>query len=307
MHIIMLSRRNGATRSLHLDLRLLCGALVGVLLSAAAAGAALGSWMTPTVQAPEPHGAAQLLSEQLARIDSTREDAQRQLDAFSVHVADLQARLTRLDALGERLTELADLDASEFDFSLDVGRGGLEEPVDGVDYRPPSFMEALDELAVRLDSREQQLEVLEQLLADRRVSEAESLSGRPVRLGYVSSPFGRRSDPLTGRLSSHNGMDFAAKAGSEVLSVAAGVVTRSERSGAYGNLVEVSHADGYTTLYAHNKRNLVQVGDLVQRGQAIALVGSTGRSTGAHVHFEVRKDGRLVNPASYIARAGTAQ
>ena len=231
-----------------------------------------------------------------------RVDAQRQLDAFAAHVAELQARLTRLDALGERLTELAELDSSEFDCSLDVGQGGPEEILDGAAYAPPPFISTLDELALRLDSREQQLEVLEQLLAERRLDEAEYLAGRPVLQGYVSSPFGRRTDPLSGRPSVHKGVDFAAKAGSAVVAVAAGVVTASGRRSGYGNTVEISHADGYVTLYAHNRRNLVQVGDLVQRGQTIAEVGSSGRSTGYHVHFEVSKNGRVVNPTSFIAR-----
>lgn len=303
MHIILLSRRHGAARSLSLDLRLILALLALLVVSALAAGAALGAWWAPpSAMARDSARLSQVLDEQRAEVGAVRVDAQRQLDAFAAHLAELQARLTRLDALGERLTELADLDASEFDFSLDVGQGGLEEPLEGSAYAPPPFISSLDELAMRLDSREQQLEVLESLLAERRLSEAEYLSGRPVLQGYMSSPFGRRSDPLTGRLSMHKGVDFAAKAGSDVVAVAAGVVTWSGRKNGYGNMVEIGHADGYVTLYAHNQRNLVQVGDLVQRGQTIATVGRSGRSTGYHVHFEVSKNGRVVNPASYIAR-----
>lgn len=276
--------------------------LVGVSLSL---GTFVGVQMSPQTEAVA-HDDSQIinqaLDEQRAEVGAVRVDAQRQLDAFAVYVAELQARLTRLDALGERLTELADIDSSEFDFSLNVGQGGAEDAYGSAAYAPPAFMSTLDDLALQLDSREQQLEVLEQLLAERRLTEAEYLAGRPVLQGYVSSPFGRRIHPLTGRATVHKGVDFAAKAGSPVISVAAGVVTFSGRKNGYGNVVEVSHADGYTTLYAHNKRNVVQVGDLVKRGQTIALVGSTGRSTGYHVHFEVTKLGRVVNPSSYIAR-----
>ena len=278
-------------------------ALLVLVAAALGSGVAVGAWWAP--QSPglaDNSQITQALDEQRAEVGAVRVDAQRQLDAFAAHVAELQARLTRLDALGERLTELAELDASEFDFSLNVGQGGPEDLLGGAAYAPPPFISTLDELALRLDSREQQLEVLEQLLAERRLDEAEYLAGRPVLKGYMSSPFGRRTDPLTGRLSVHKGVDFAAKAGSDVVAVAAGVVTSSERRSGYGNTVEISHADGYVTLYAHNQSNLVQVGDLVQRGQTIAKVGSTGRSTGYHVHFEVSKKGRLVNPASYIAR-----
>ena len=168
-------------------------------------------------------------------------------------------------------------------------------------------MHELDQLSLRLDSREQLLEVLEQLIGDRQLSEAEYLSGMPVRHGYMSSPFGRRVHPLTGRNTQHKGVDFAAKPGSDVVAVAAGVVSFSGVKSGYGNVIEVSHADGYTTLYAHNKQNIVQIGDLVQRGQTIAKVGRSGRASGYHVHFEVTKSGRLVNPASYIARVNDVE
>ena len=303
MHIILLSRRHGAARSLSLDLRWLLVALALLVTAALASGAAVGAWWAPyTPSLQDNVQITEALDRQRAEVGAVRVDAQRQLDAFAVHVAELQARLTRLDALGERLTELAELDSSEFDFSLDVGQGGPEEVLEGAAYAPPSFLGTLDDLALRMDSREQQLEVLEQLLAERRLDEAEYLAGRPVLQGYISSPFGRRTDPLTGRLSVHKGVDFAAKAGSDVVAVAAGVVTASGRRSGYGNTVEISHADGYVSLYAHNRENLVRVGDLVQRGQTIAKVGSTGRSTGYHVHFEVSKNGRVVNPTSYIAR-----
>ncbi|MCG4451920.1 MULTISPECIES: M23 family metallopeptidase [unclassified Pseudomonas] len=309
MHIILLSRGHGAARSLSLDLRWLLVALLILLAAALGSGVAVGAWVIPQQVELSP-GSAQLteaLNRQRAEVGAVRVDAQRQLDAFGAHVAELQSRLTRLDALGERLTELAELDASEFDFSLSVGQGGPEELFGGAAYAPPSFISTLDDLAMRLDSREQQLEVLEQLLADRQLNEAEYLAGRPVLQGYMSSSFGRRTDPLTGRFSVHKGVDFAAKAGSDVVAVAAGVVTTSGRRSGYGNVVEISHADGYVTLYAHNQANLVQVGDLVQRAQVIAKVGSTGRSTGPHVHFEVSKNGRVVNPTSYIARVSDVE
>lgn len=303
MQIILLSRNHGAARSISLDIRGLLLALLLLVGMALAAGVAFGAWIMPASPAYQDTAQInQVLDRQRAEVGAVRVDAQRQLDAFAVHVAELQARLTRLDALGERLTELADLDASEFDFSLNVGQGGLEDLDSTAAYAPPPFMSTLDDLALRLDSREQQLEVLEQLLAERRLDDAEYLAGRPVLQGYISSPFGRRSDPLTGRLSIHKGVDFAAKAGSDVVAVAGGVVTGSGRRSGYGNVVQISHADGYVTLYAHNQSNLVQVGDLVQRGQVIAKVGSTGRSTGYHVHFEVTQNGRVVNPSTYIAR-----
>jgi murein DD-endopeptidase MepM/ murein hydrolase activator NlpD len=186
-----------------------------------------------------------------------------------------------------------------------VGQGGPDERLELEPFSGSELLGSLDALVARVDGREQQLEMLEELLADRRLEDARELAGLPVASGYLSSPFGRRSDPFHGRARHHKGVDFAAKRGTEVVAVAAGVVTWSGRKSGYGWTVEVSHADGYVTLYAHNQRNLVRVGDLVQRGQAIAQVGSSGRSTGPHLHFEVKKNGRQVNPESYIARAAS--
>jgi murein DD-endopeptidase MepM/ murein hydrolase activator NlpD len=308
VHIILLSRRQSAARSLSLDLRWLL--LMSALLLGAAliSGVAVGAWWAPaTVAVHDDTQLNEVLDQQRAEVGEVRRDAQRQLDAFAVHVAELQARLTRLDALGARLTELADLDANEFDFSLDVGQGGAEDALGDAAYAPPPFMDELDQMSLRLDSREQLLEVLEQLIGERQLSEAEYLSGMPVRQGYMSSPFGRRVHPLTGRNTQHKGVDFAAKPGSDVVAVAAGVVSFVGVKSGYGNVVEISHVDGYTTLYAHNQSNLVQIGDLVLRGQTIAKVGRSGRASGYHVHFEVTKDGRVVNPASYIARVGNVE
>lgn len=308
MHIILLSRHHGAARSLSLDLRWLLLALLVALGAALASGVVVGAWWAPaTVKVQDDTQLNQVMDQQRAEVGEVRRDAQRQLDAFAVHVAELQARLTRLDALGARLTELAELDANEFDFSLNVGQGGAEDALGDAAYAPPPFMDELDRLSLRLDSREQLLEVLEQLIGERQLSEGEYLSGMPVRQGYMSSPFGRRVHPLTGRNTQHKGVDFAAKPGSDVVAVAAGVVSFSGIKSGYGHVVEISHADGYTTLYAHNKKNLVAIGDLVQRGQTIAAVGRSGRASGYHVHFEVTKSGRLVNPASYIARVSDVE
>jgi murein DD-endopeptidase MepM/ murein hydrolase activator NlpD len=308
VHIILLSRHHGAARSLSLDLRWLLLTLLLALATALASGVAVGAWWAPaTVTVHDDTQLNQAMDQQRAEVGEVRRDAQRQLDAFAIHVAELQARLTRLDALGARLTELADLDASEFDFSLNVGQGGAEDALGDAAYAPPPFMDELDRLSVRLDSREQLLEVLEQLIGERQLNEAEYLSGMPVRQGYMSSPFGRRVHPLTGRNTQHKGVDFAAKPGSDVVAVAAGVVSFSGVKSGYGHTVEISHADGYTTLYAHNQSNQVQIGDLVQRGQTIAKVGRSGRASGYHVHFEVSKKGQLVNPASYIARVSDVE
>lgn len=306
MHIIFLSRRHGAARSLTLSPR--HGLLLGVLLLGCtlAAGFALGAWIQPqpVSQAERPLTSTPVQPQELVE---ARAAAQRQLDALGVHLAELQARMTRLDALGERLAELADVAEDEFDFSLPVGQGGPEELLDAEPFSDGEVLGSLDALLARLDSREQQLETLEQVFAERRLDESRLIAGRPLQGGYQSSAFGRRSDPFHGRARMHKGVDFAARPGTEIVAVAAGVVTWSGRKSGYGWVVEIGHADGYTTLYGHNQRNLVKVGDLVQRGQTIALVGSTGRSTGPHLHFEVKKNGRQVNPETYIARSASGE
>lgn len=307
MHIIFLSRRHGAARSLTLAPRhglLLASVLLG---GALAAGAALGQWLAAAPPAPPAITLTTAQADAQPQGAPAPAAAQLELDALGVHLAALQARMTRLDALGERLSELAELTDNAFDFSVPVGQGGPEELSDSEPFSQREVLDSLDALTAQIDDRERQLELLEGLLAERRLADAAQVAGLPVRSGYQSSPFGRRSDPFHGRARQHNGVDFAARPGTEIVAVAAGVVTWSGRKAGYGWTVEIGHADGYSTLYAHNQRNLVRVGELVQRGQTIALVGSSGRSTGPHLHFEVKKQGRHVDPASYIARRGTGE
>ena len=240
-----------------------------------------------------------LQSEQLAEIKQNSED---QLDALTLRLALMQARLVRLDAVGERITEIADLDEGEFYFSQPVAIGG---PSVGYSesFTPSGFMSSVDQLEAQLADRQQQLEILEGMMADRKIQSDVFIAGRPLEKGWIASRFGKRPDPFTGRLSFHGGIDFTTgKAGAEINTVAAGVVTWSGPRSGYGLMVEVNHGSGFTTRYAHAEKLLVEVGDVVNRGQNIALVGSTGRSTGPHVHFEVYKNGRVVDPAAYIHR-----
>ena len=247
----------------------------------------------------------QALDSQQQDLVSVRKDARRQLDALTLRLAQLQGRVTRLDALGERLTVRAKLDDGEFDFNEPPALGGPEEAQDSEQiYAQPSLIDAIDLLATQIENREQQLDLLDTLLANRTIDDESFLSGLPVRKGWLSSRFGARTDPFTGNSSFHNGVDFAGKRGTDIFAVAAGVVTSSDKRGGYGWLVEINHGNGYVTRYAHNDSNGVKVGDIVTRGQAIAKMGSTGRSTGPHVHFEVLKNGKQVDPARYMYRAG---
>ena len=238
-------------------------------------------------------------SEQLADI---REKSGQQLEALTLRLAMLQARLVRLDAVGERITTIANLDQGEFDFSQPVTIGG---PGTGQSeaYSTGTFVNAIDHLEHQLEDRQQQLEILESLISDRKIQSDVLISGRPVERGWIASRFGQRPDPFTGRLTFHAGVDFTTgRAGADINTVAAGVVTWAGPRSGYGLMVEINHGNGFITRYAHSEKLFVEVGDIVKKGQNIALVGSTGRSTGPHVHFEVYKNGRVVDPAAYIHR-----
>lgn len=240
--------------------------------------------------------------QQQAALIEVKRHAQQQLQALTLRLSELQSRLVRLDALGERVTSITKLDNGEFDFSQPPAVGGPEGADTDVNYEYPDFIENINQLLERVDNRAQQLEILQSLLANQKIQDDIFLAGRPIAKGWMSSSFGHRADPFTGRVAMHEGVDFAGKEGSPVVSVAAGVVTWSDKRSGYGQLVEINHGSGYITRYAHNKENLVNVGDIVKKGQEIALMGSSGRSTGPHVHFEVYKHGRPVDPAAYIHR-----
>lgn len=243
------------------------------------------------------------LEQQVEEVELGKEQARNQIDALTLKMAEMQARLTRLDALGERLTAVAQLEDGEFDFAQMPALGGPD--VDLNDDNSASAAEQnigqiYADLQAHLNDREEQLAILGSLLTNREIKQQQTPEGRPVRSGWLSSYFGRRTDPFHGKTRWHNGVDFAGKEGSDVLAVASGVVTFAGENNGYGEMVEIDHGEGYVTRYAHNKENLVAKGDIVKKGAVVALMGNTGRSTGPHVHFEVYKNGRAVDPATYI-------
>ncbi len=243
---------------------------------------------------------AELRSER-AEIEEARRWINDNLRVVAVRVGALQARVVRMEALGKRMVERSGMEKGEFDFSRRPPQGGsgakegIEENIDLT-----QLSDSIDELLGRLDDREQQLSILEMLLEGKSLNDAMIPSGRPVKSGWVSSSYGRRTDPKSGRRAMHHGIDYAGRTGSPIKSVAAGVVSRAGSAGSYGLLIEIDHGNGYTTRYAHNKKLLVKPGQIVKRGDNIALLGNTGKSTGPHLHFEVRKNGHTVNPRSYV-------
>jgi murein DD-endopeptidase MepM/ murein hydrolase activator NlpD len=240
------------------------------------------------------------LREQEADLARVKEDTTTRLEALTIRLANLQARLVRLDALGEKLSGVSGLPEREFDFNTDPSVGGPEVQ-DATAVGGPEFITELEALEKRIDERQQQLEMLNSVMTERQSLAEFDVSGRPIAGGYISSEYGRRLDPFTGKLAVHQGVDFnTGRVGEDVFSVAAGVVKFAGWKDGYGRMVQIDHGNGYETLYAHDQKLLVNDGDVVKKGQVIALSGTSGRSTGPHVHFEVHKNGRVVDPAAYI-------
>jgi murein DD-endopeptidase MepM/ murein hydrolase activator NlpD len=240
------------------------------------------------------------LEQQQELLAATRNALQQNVDALALRLGQMNAHVVRLDALGSRLTQMAGLSDGEFDFSTEPSLGGPEELVLAGNNDIDSLVDSLTLLDTQLADRSRQLGVLEDLLINRKLADEVHPEGRPVNAGYISSSFGERSDPFTGRLAFHKGVDFAGREGNSVVAVASGVVTWSGDRYGYGQMVELNHGNGYVTRYAHNAENLVTVGDTVKRGDVIARMGDTGRATGPNLHFEVLHDGRAVNPLTFI-------
>ena len=241
------------------------------------------------------------LAEQDARLAETRRAADDQVAALAQRVGQMQAQLLRLDALGKQLTEVGKLDRGEFDFDRPPAVGG---PDGGSGEGPavPTLDALLDSMNAQIDDRRRQLTALQNLILTRELARQIVPGGRPVESGYISSLYGQRADPFEGHTAYHAGIDFAGAAGTRVLAVADGIVSHAGSDGGYGRMIEITHGNGYVTRYAHNAKLLAKPGQTVKRGDPIALMGSTGRSTGPHLHFEVLRDGRTVNPLSFVRR-----
>ncbi|MDH3747856.1 MAG: M23 family metallopeptidase [Gammaproteobacteria bacterium] len=281
-------------------------AIVGIL---GAMSFTSGYWYSSTTGSGVSQKQMVVLGDELRvqqeNIASIRQDNEDTLDALAIRIAQMNARVIRLDALGRRLTDMAELDDGEFDFDSAPALGGPEEPVaSGSNLAIPDVVQAMASLDSQLNNREAQLWVLEGVLMNESLQERVYPQGRPVTSGWISSYFGKRTDPFTGKPANHTGVDFAGKSGQEIAAVADGVVTWSGDRYGYGVMIEINHGNGYATRYAHNAENLVNVGDEVRKGQSVALMGDTGRATGPNLHFEVLKNGHRVNPVNFIRDRG---
>ncbi len=310
LDIILVDHRRGQTRRIRVaSTRLLLWLPLTLVLATLMGGSFwLGNKTAPQNTAVLDNSLSEEWIKEIAvsrnALDGAREVIERNMLALSQRLGRLQAHVTRLNAVGRRMTEMASISPEEFDFDNEPPVGGPQADGftldDGASESLAELAANLDAFTAQLNQREREMKVLQDLMVASRLREQIYPSGQPVKRGWVSSGYGRRTDPFSGRLTMHKGVDFAAPYGTEVISAAAGVVTMAISKNGYGKLVEINHGNGYVTRYGHNSAVVVKVGERVVKGQVIAKVGSTGRSTGPHVHFEVRRNGQVVNPAEYI-------
>ncbi|MDH3413335.1 MAG: M23 family metallopeptidase, partial [Gammaproteobacteria bacterium] len=263
MELILVKRTRQGHRRLHLGVLAswsIAGALIAAVLTAYHVGVA--SVPPPADPRPDLYAAAweKMVAEQRAEVQSAINYSEENLNALALRLGQLQSQLIRLDALGERLVDVAKLDAEEFGFGQPPAVGGVVSPAEGTSYSVPDFVAELETLSRELKDRSAKLQAVEGTFVQRRLQSEVKPTGRPVKQGWVSSYFGHRADPFTGQRTLHQGIDFAGRRDSEIIAVAAGVVIYSGKRYGLGNVVEISHGNGYTTLYAHNNKLLVKLG-----------------------------------------------
>lgn len=302
MNIVVYTNRGGKPRSLHIGGALQASLLLSVALLLVG-GLVLSGYFAGAQRSPEAYVVEwrEQVNQQRVQLDELRGQAESDLNALAGRLGRLQGHITRVDALGSRLLAMADIDSNEFNFTHSPAVGGPSDTLEDNQTNLDSLEQSIMALEAELKSRSSQLAVLENVLSDENLKQEVYPAGRPVQKGWLSSYYGWRTNPFGGNQQFHKGMDFAGKEDSEIVAVGGGVVTYSGRRYGYGNLVEITHGNGYITRYGHNKTNLVREGEAVKKGQTISRMGSTGRSTGPHVHFEVIKDGKKIDPAKFIA------
>ncbi|MDD5241284.1 MAG: M23 family metallopeptidase [Sulfuricella sp.] len=249
---------------------------------------------------PHPYLQSLVLSAQRTEGAKNQVYLRENLNAMAVKLGQMQAHVLRLDSLGERLAKLSGIGNQEFGFGKEPGQGGAESSLPSHDLSMREFSQQLNHLMKDLDSRSDQLGVMEAMLVQKQAKKVAMPSSRPVSVGWHSSNFGYRLDPFTGKRAAHEGVDFMAEIGTPIYAAGGGVVVYADNYAGYGNMIEIDHGNGLTSRYAHTSKILTKAGDVVMKGQKIGLVGTTGRSTGPHLHFEVRLHGTPQNPELYL-------
>lgn len=305
MHIILVSDRLATAKSLTLSTRevvLAVTAVAAIVVILAASLAYFGFRHAAEIKLPFLESL--LLDAQHKEKEKEQNFVRENLNAMAVKLGQMQAQLMRLDALGERLSVLSGVKPQEFRFNEQPGRGGaVSSSTPPYNFTVDDFSRQLNLLSRHMENRTDHLDVLESQLFDAQIKKKLMPTVQPIVGTYNASSFGWRPDPITGQNALHEGVDFIADIGTPIYSAAGGVVVFAEMHPQYGNLVEIDHGNDFTTRYAHASRLLVKAGDLIQRGKKIAEVGNTGRSTGPHLHFEVRFKGVAQNPTRFLQQS----
>jgi len=230
---------------------------------------------------------------------------EQKITALTIKLAELQSQVLRLNALGDRLADDANIPEKEFNFTqLPASGGPASSTFTVTDKTLEQLFLEIERFESKINYEEKQLQMLESLTFGHHIQNNAYLSGRPITKGWLSSYYGVRKDPFNGKPAMHKGIDFAGKEDTAIIATASGVVTWASKRYGYGQLIEINHGDGLATRYGHNKDLLVNVGDVVNKGQAIARMGSTGRSTGPHVHYEILRNNKQINPIKFVYRKG---
>ncbi len=307
MDVLFISKSKGSAARLPISIPLVLALIflgVGGVSGLWFLGFQHGSAATLTDLSANPERAVAIwqreIGDQRRFLSGLKRDLDAELGALAATVGGMQGEILRLNAVAEHVIVGSGLDPSEFGLAGSSPIGGPREP-DTLSPQWPALLTELSNLKDEIALRKGRLDILEAFLVERNRYEDSRPIGRPVDSGWISSGYGYRADPVTGEREFHGGIDFAGKPGAKVRAVAPGIVTWSGKRWGYGNLVEINHGNGFVTRYAHNKENLVRLGEKVAKQQEVALLGSSGRSTGPHVHFEILHEDRTVNPASMIS------
>ncbi len=307
MKVIFVPRSAGRRRNISLSpaqlLVLMTLVLIGLPVLIGMVSYKIAGTLDPGVGTRDPEYVqrqAALLASERQSIEQARRDAELHLNAMAQRLGHMQAELLRLNALGQRLARMANLDKREFDFSTGPAMGGPEITRGLPSITVPNFITQMERVSGQISSKVERMNALETAMLDKQVNVLVTPSGWPVDGGWMSSGYGVRADPFTGHQSHHEGVDIAASHGSPIYAMGEGVVTFSGNKPGYGLTVEVTHKSGLVTRYAHASAVHVAVGDRVKKGARVASVGTSGRATGPHLHFEVQLNQRAVNPASFL-------
>ena len=305
MNVILVSNGLSKPRSFALGGPQVALMATGILLSIVSLAVLLHYLMLRyAISNDSPYLRSVLVSVHAQENERTQSYLRDSLNTMASKLGELQARLLRIDALGEHLTKAAGLKPQDFMFDRVPARGGPDSSLPAAQISMKQLGTTLDQLSKDLEDRTDKLRVLEYMLTEDSAKRQLMPTGMPVGHGYHSSNFGWRIDPFTGLNAFHEGIDFMSEEGTPIVAAAGGVVVYAGPHPQYGNMIEVDHGNDLVTRYAHASKLLVKVGDVVLRGGKVALVGNTGRSTGTHLHFEVRHRGAAQNPARFLRMNG---